>query len=359
MDRQYYLDLAAQGLRMPISTDLVLHEQADPAAIVMDGAQLGRVIETAARRLGTPLAFPHMDLELEKAAMLEMLGVPEEASSTFHFTEKPSAAMFQQLTDGLKAGTLHPRLQAHIESIRYIAEQTDLLPIGMVIGPFSLATKLVADPITPVALAGMGMTEEDAEEIGILKEAQELGMRMILHSVAAQIDAGAKAIFVAEPAANKVYFSPNQMEDGSDVFDRFVMDYNRQLKAYLEDRGVDLIFHDCGELIDAMVVKITELRPVLLSLGSSRNLAHDAALVPKDIVLFGNLPSKQFYSDALITVAQVRERSNALVQVMQEAGHPFILGTECDVLSVPGSEKTICAKLAAMTRDRHGVCIAS
>ena len=71
---------------------------------------------------------------------------------------------------------------------------------------------------------------------------------MILHSVRAQIDAGAKAIFIAEPAANQVFLSPNQIEAGADIFERFVMKYNLRLKDLLESRGVDLLFHCCGEL---------------------------------------------------------------------------------------------------------------
>jgi hypothetical protein len=30
---------------------------------------------------------------------------------------------------------------------------------------------------------------------------------------------------------------------------------------------------------------------------------------------------------------------------MRDVGHPFILGSECDVLSVPGYEQTIKAKV--------------
>jgi hypothetical protein len=36
---------------------------------------------------------------------------------------------------------------------------------------------------------------------------------------------------------------------------------------------------------------------------------------------------------------------------MRESGHPFILGSECDILSVPGSEQTIQAKVAAFLEE--------
>ena len=37
MQPDYYRDLAASGLRMPVGTDLVLHEQPDPEAVMQDG----------------------------------------------------------------------------------------------------------------------------------------------------------------------------------------------------------------------------------------------------------------------------------------------------------------------------------
>ena len=68
MKPQFYLDLAASGLRMPVGTDLVLHEQADAEQVVEDGCRLGQVMETAARRSSAlPLALSLMDpVRLEK-----------------------------------------------------------------------------------------------------------------------------------------------------------------------------------------------------------------------------------------------------------------------------------------------------
>jgi len=84
MERQFYLDLAQSGLRMPIGADLVLHEKPNPAAILTDGEALGRVVEETARRYRTPLAFAHMDLQLEKTVLLEILGIPAADIALFH-----------------------------------------------------------------------------------------------------------------------------------------------------------------------------------------------------------------------------------------------------------------------------------
>ena len=41
---------------------------------------------------------------------------------------------------------------------------------------------------------------------------------------------------------------------------------------------------------------------------------------------------------------------------LRASGHPFIVGSECDVLSMPGYEKTIMAKVMAFTTcgSAHG-----
>jgi hypothetical protein len=87
---------------------------------------------------------------------------------------------------------------------------------------------------------------------------------------------------------------------------------------------------------------------MILSLGCSRKLWEDASLVPKDVVLYGNLPSKSFYSDGAMPVEEVVRRTEELVAKMKACGHPYIVGSECDVLFVPGAQDTIRAKVDAM-----------
>lgn len=352
MERQFYLDLAHRGLRMPIGTDLVLHEKPDVAEILVDGYRLGQVVEEAALRYGTPLAVPHMDLMIEKAAMLELLGVPSERIATYHFAETPSAETAEMVRCKLVESPLNVWMRAQADSVAYIAQYTDLLPIGMTIGPFSLMTKLIADPIAPIYLAGMGVTADEEPEVRTVEVVLDLAMAVILRSMQAQIEAGAQAVFVAEPAANRVYISPKQLEQGSDVFERMVMRYLRRIKEFLDERRVDLIFHCCGELTDEMVRAYASLEPVILSLGSSRVLWEDARLVPKHVVLYGNLPSKRFYSDELVTREQVEQLACELIEQMRQVGHPFILGSECDVLSVDGCEQTIKEKVQAFVNCR-------
>ena len=165
MQPDYYRDLAASGLRMPVGTDLVLHEQPDPEAVMQDGLRLGQTVEATARRYATPLALPLMDLRLEKRDLLRLLGHDDAEVDSFHFHDPPAEEALARVRDAT-AMPFAKRNQAHLDAIRYIAERTDLVPVGMAIGPFSLMTKLTADPITAIAMDGTGVSPE--EDAGVL-----------------------------------------------------------------------------------------------------------------------------------------------------------------------------------------------
>ena len=335
--RTRLMKLAAEGHRVPIGTHLVLHRHTDHKEIELDGARLGQVLVESAGHYESPLAIPLMDLAIEKECILHTLGVPADKIESYHFSEPP--ALRQQFD-------ITPKMKAGCAAIREVGKYPDLLPMGMSIGPFSLMTKLVADPITPVFLAGTGLGPDDEPEVAIVERAIELGTEMIISYVKAQAQAGAKAIIVCEPAANLVYFSPNQLDETYEVFDRYVIKPMQSIKAAMAECGAELVFHDCGELTPGMVSRFTQLDAAMISLGCSRNLWEDAALIPKSTVLYGNLPTKRFIASQL-TPDAVERMASDLAARMHATGHPFILGSECDVLSVPGLEDDLMRKVQA------------
>jgi hypothetical protein len=348
MNRHVYLDLASRGVRMPIGADLVLHEEPDPEAARRDGTALGRVIERAARRWNTPLAMPLMDLRLEKFDLLALASIPEHEAEAYQFSAPLDEHTMAALCD-LSASSFCAGSVARNQAIAHIALIPGLLAVGMVIGPFSLATRLVRDPISAVALAGMGTDEQQSPEIQLMLQSLRAAEAAVLRSIRAQVEHGARAMVVCEPAACTAFFSPRQLKAGSNSFERFVMGPNLRIRAALQQSGCDLIFHDCGELIDSMVADFARrLHPVILSLGSSRKLWNDARLVPTDVVLYGNLPSKSFYSDAAMPVETVVSLARELIANMQACGHPHIVGSECDVLFVPEAQHAIHAKVHAI-----------
>jgi uroporphyrinogen-III decarboxylase len=345
MSKDTYFDLAESGLRVPLATHLVLHELADPKAAMLDGAVLASVASEAARRIGCPLAFPIMDLTIEKAFMLRAMGVGSSDHAAYHFDAQPSAEAAAALA---KADPLSDaRMAANCDSLSRLAAAGGPIPIGMSIGPFSLLTKLLADPIVPVYLAGSGVSASDSDEVALIQALLPLCESVILASCARQIEAGAAAIFVCEPAANDVFFSPNQIEGGSSVFHDFVIGPNRRLKALLDSSGTDLLFHDCGSLTPGMVSAIGELEPAVLSLGSAVKLWELEPYVPESTVLFGNLPTKKFYSDEEVPLEAISRMVREIEERLEPSGHPFIVASECDILAMPGYEETIKRKVEA------------
>jgi hypothetical protein len=347
----HFRALAARGSRTPIGTDLVLHQRSDPEAVRLDGKRLAGVVREAAERYRTPLAMPLMDLRVEKADVVHRLRPEVAEVDAFHFESPPTDADLDRARS-TDAAPLLPLHRAHCDAVAEIASCEGLTPLGISIGPFSLMTKLLADPIGAVALAGRGIAADDEPLVAIADMALQLAELAVRRSLRAQAEAGAAGIIVCEPAASAVFVSPRQMARGSPVFERFVLDPLVRARAALDDDGVDLFLHDCGEPTTAMVEALaTRVRPAVLSLGSSRCLWKDAAVVPPDVVLFGNLPSKHFYSDDTLPLDEVRAKTRELVARMRETGHPFILGSECDVLHVPEAAASIRRKVEAMLAE--------
>jgi uroporphyrinogen-III decarboxylase len=357
MRRDFYLDLAKQGKRLPIATHLVLHEKADPEAILLDGRRMAAVMAETARRFESPLALPVMDLTLEKAFMLGAMGIAAADTATYHFDEAPTEEQKKRL---FAADVLaHPRIKANYDSLRELAKESDLVPVGMSIGPFSLLSKLLHDPIVPIFLAGAGTSSEDSEEVALLHALLPLCEFVIAASCAAQIRAGARAIFVCEPAANLVFFSPNQLDSGSSVFDDFVIEPNKRLKRIFDAAEIDLIFHDCGSLTTGMVASFAALDPAIISFGSPVKLWEVEPFVPMNTVIYGNLPTKKFYSDEEVPLEALPGMVEEIEFHLRESGHPFIIGSECDVLSMPGYESKIMKKLETFCSCRSCAPISS
>jgi uroporphyrinogen-III decarboxylase len=346
MNRENFINMAKNDVRVPIGIDMILHQYPDAEDILDNGERMGKVLLEAATFYNSPIVMPHMDLMLEKDHLLSLIGIPDVDRPAYHFHDCPADALVAEVKTKVK-GPLGRRMEARNDAIRYVASHSTLLPMGISIGPFSLTTKLLADPITPIFLHGAGVTGDMEPEIKALEACLEMSLAVVLRAIESQLDAGAKTIIVAEPAANTVYLSPNQMDDGADIYDRFVLTPNRVIRKRIADRGASLIFHNCGSLTPAMISQLNTLHPEVFSFGSPVMLWEAADLVSKDTVLYGNLPSKRFMSDSLITVEQVKEMSRDLASRMRAKGHPFMLGTECDVLCVHDCKDVIASKVMA------------
>jgi hypothetical protein len=365
MNRDFFFKMAKQGMRFPIATHLVLHEEADPASVLRDGSRLAEVMRRAAARFSCPLALPVMDLSLEKDCLLAAFGVPAAERALWHCHSPADAQRLAELTASLRPLD-NPLIRANCEALGILAadlgpngsEEADgpPIPVGMCIGPFSLVTKLLDDPITPVYLAGSGLRPEDSEEVAMLEALLPAAEAVIGASVKAQLEAGARAVFVCEPAANLVYFSPNQLREGSPIFSRLVVEPNLRLRDLIVAHGAELLFHDCGELVPEMIEAFAPLNPALISLGSSVRLWEAEPLIPATTVMYGNLPSKKFYSDEELPLHRIEALATEIELHMAATGHAFILGSECDILAMEGYADLIRGKVEAVYSASSPAC---
>jgi hypothetical protein len=167
---------------------------------------------------------------------LGIFGVPDTEVDSFHFRDVSAPELVTRL-QATVAAPFSARHRAHIDAIRWIAQQTELLPVGMPIGPFSLMTKLLADPITPVAMAGMGATATEDTGVRMVERCLQFSEVEVARSIRVQAEAGAKALLICEPAANAMYLSPKQIGAESDILERFVIAPNLRIKALLDAAG--------------------------------------------------------------------------------------------------------------------------
>lgn len=246
LGRSVFLQMAEGGTTMPLATDLVLHEEPDVGQVLSDGRALGRLVVRAARRFEVPLALPRMDLTLEKDLLLQGVAAGPRAVEAFHFRDHPGeAALVEGLVANL-AGPLPPRLQAQVDAVRFVATSVpDLIPCGLTIGPFSLMTTLLEDPISAVYLAYPGSPATDPAMAGLVDAVLDLSMRTVERSLREQLEAGAKVVVACEPAVNRVYVSPRQVQSSPEGFDRLVMANLRRYKAILDDYGAEPTMN-CG-----------------------------------------------------------------------------------------------------------------
>jgi len=133
---------------------------------------------------------------------------------------------------------------------------------------------------------------------------------------------GAPAIVMQEPELHvKTLIQP---------YEAAVLESYARLRRIFQDLGVDALLQVTGVLSRNHVSGLARaLHPAVLSLGASRRLYEDVALVPKDIVLHGNLPAALFTG----STSEMARQAEQLRRAMRATGHPHILGTDGAILS--------------------------
>lgn len=259
---------------------------------------------TLAERFKPDALFQVMDLSVEANALGLQVRFPlnESPSVEDHPVKSPDDLEQFSRIDILKDG----RIMAFLEAMREMKETIDMPIGGYVIGPFTLAGRMMGE--SEAAMAAI-------DDPSGLEQIVEFATERILRYGKALVSAGADMIAILEPTG--VILSPDQ-------FRQFSGKYVKRILDGLDTMG---ILHICGDS-NHIIPYMCETGAQGLSLDSDVDLPKAIELLPEDVVMIGNLDPVACVAQS--TAEEVREASLQLLESMSKYPN-FIFSTGCDL----------------------------
>ncbi|MBP2652842.1 MAG: uroporphyrinogen-III decarboxylase [Firmicutes bacterium] len=275
--------------------------------IVRKGEDQAVCIESLAKRYNSVAAVTVMDLSVEAEAFGSNVKYSE--------TEVPTV-IGHMVTDMKDAEALRVpavgvgRTTAYLKATELaVARITDRPVFGGIIGPFSLAGRLMDMTAIMVAM----MRQSDTVTIVLEKCAA-----FLVEYAKAIKGAGANGIVIAEPAAGLL--SPKQC-------DKFSSCYVKQIVDAVQDENFMIVLHNCGKtvkLVDSMV----STGAAAYHIGNAVSMTDIMPQMPSGKLVMGNInPSGTF---RIGTVEQMVEEVNGLLDEMSDYNN-FVLSSGCDI----------------------------
>ncbi len=257
-----------------------------------------------AERFKPDALFQVMDLSVEANALGLQVRFPlnESPSVEDHPVKSPDDLEQFSRIDILKDG----RIMAFLEAMREMKETIDMPIGGYVIGPFTLAGRMMGE--SEAAMAAI-------DDPSGLEQIVEFATERILRYGKALVSAGADIIAILEPTG--VILSPDQ-------FRQFSGKYVKRILDGLDTMG---ILHICGDS-NHIIPYMCETGAQGLSLDSDVDLPKAIELLPEDVVMIGNLDPVACVAQS--TAEEVREASLQLLESMSKYPN-FIFSTGCDL----------------------------
>ncbi|MGB4217842.1 MAG: uroporphyrinogen decarboxylase family protein, partial [Bacillota bacterium] len=253
-----------------------------------------------AERFKPDALFQVMDLSVEANALGLQVRFPlnESPSVEDHPVKSPDDLEQFSRIDILKDG----RIMAFLEAMREMKETIDMPIGGYVIGPFTLAGRMMGE--SEAAMAAI-------DDPSGLEQIVEFATERILRYGKALVSAGADMIAILEPTG--VILSPDQ-------FRQFSGKYVKRILDGLDTMG---ILHICGDS-NHIIPYMCETGAQGLSLDSDVDLPKAIELLPEDVVMIGNLDPVACVAQS--TAEEVREASLQLLESMSKYPN-FIFST--------------------------------
>jgi uroporphyrinogen decarboxylase len=202
------------------------------------------------------------------------------------------------------------RTGVYVETARRLAAAAGrALPLGGMIGPFSLAGRLFG--VSEMLLE----TADHPQMVHALLAKVTDFLVAYAHAFKA---AGVRGIIIAEPAAGLI--SPPALREFSST-------YVRRIVAAVADDRLEIILHNCGARA-AHLPAILEAGASIVHFGRPMDLAVAFARAPADVVVCGNLDPAVVFVEA--TPEVVREHTLALLQAGRDR-RGFVISSGCDI----------------------------
>lgn len=201
------------------------------------------------------------------------------------------------------------RTSVYIKSAGLCAAEIDRPVFGCLIGPFSLAGRLM--DMTNIF---MSLFQNPAMVHTVLEKCTAF---LISYALAFK-KAGASGILMAEPAGSLI--SPAQCAEFSSA-------YIRKLVEALQDEYFTVILHNCGKTIKHVETMLsTEARA--LHFGNAVDLSLIAPKIPPDRLFMGNLDPVSVFMNG--SPQEVIDKTRSLLDAMSGYRN-FIISSGCDI----------------------------
>lgn len=264
--------------------------------------QLATLLALAAK-VEPDIVMPMMDLSIECEAMGLPICFPEN--------ESPSVKA-HPVHSSLDLQTLKPfqveqgRVQVFLDTITGLKKHTDAAVCAYVCGPFTLAGLLMG--ATKILMASYDDSQGVKEIISFCGDFIEK------YSKALEVH-GADSICILDPTA--VMLSP-------DTFAEFAGNYVEKVVAAL---NIPSILHICGNTTH-LIGKMVDTGVQGLSLDMDVDIAEILKIVPKNVVIMGNIDSKNLMPSG--TPRAIESETENLLRLTEDFDN-FIPATGCDL----------------------------
>ena len=276
-------------------------------AMVRDGELQAKCMEAIAKRYDMAASLSLMDLSVEA----EAFGSPVKYSEN----EVPTvtAAIIAEPEDAEKL--LVPPVGAgrtgeYLKAVELAAKAVQDRPVfAGAIGPFSLAGRL------------LDMTEimvQCYDDPDMVKLVLDKATEFIIAYMKAFKEKSANGVVMAEPAAGLL--SPSLIAEFSNP-------YVRKIREAVEDENFLFIYHNCGNTIPLMK-EIVSIGMRVLHLGNSIKLEDALGIVPRDMLVMGNIsPANEFRQGM---PASMQKAVDAMFAAC--GSYPnFVISSGCDI----------------------------